>query len=209
MKNCPKNIEMKTLLYLSLILISVNLYSQKIEDRLEDADGVKIAEIAKHSATDTIPVVVNIGDQKKQSNVLYFLNGKQVNEQVVGAINPEKIADIKIEKAAKEDSEFGEKGRIYITTKENYTPKLISLNALKAKYVDLENDHPSIFMMNERIINTDYDDYLVDEKYILKIEVQSIVNGKEDVDINVVRLVTRSKENIAKANTIRLRGNDL
>ena len=55
----------------------------------------------------------------------------------------------------------------------------------------------------------DYDEFNVDENYILKIEVQSVENSKENLNINVIRLITRTKENLEKANTIILKGNEL
>ena len=61
-------------------------------------------------------------------------------------------------------------------------------------------------MLNDKIINTDYDSFIVDEKYILKIETQAIKNSKEQLDMNVIKVITRTKGNIETANTIIIKG---
>ena len=61
-------------------------------------------------------------------------------------------------------------------------------------------------MLNEEIIDMDYDSFIVDEKYILKIETQAIKNSKEQLDMNIIKVITRTKSNIEKANTIIIKG---
>jgi hypothetical protein len=131
-----------------------------------------------------------------------------VDEHIINTINPNKIKGIKVEKDSIEYDKVNYNGIIYIQTKENYKPRLITLNALKSKYLNLAEKTTSLFMLDEKIINMDYDEFKVDENYILKIEVQSIENSKEKLNINVIRLITRTKENVEKANTIRLKGNE-
>jgi len=188
---------MKKILFLALSLISSNLYGQIENDSLK---GVKISERTIYSENDTIPIIVNLGNKKKQDNTLWLLNGEQINEQVATTINPNGIEELKVEK-------INGKGEIHIRTKEEYTPNFISLNALKLKYLDLTDSIPVLFILDEKIINLDYDEFKVDEKYIFKIEVQSVENSKEQLNVNVIRLTSRTKKNIEKANTIKLQGN--
>ncbi len=194
--------KMKKILFLSLILLSSNLFGQ-----IEIESGVETIKRAIYSENDTIPIVRNLKSTKEQNNILYFLNGKQINEQVISTINPKKIANITVDKESVELKKANRKSKIYIKTKDSYIPNLVSLNELKAKYLNLTDKYPILFMLDEKIINLDYDEFKVDEKYILKMEVQYVENSKEKVNIIVVRLITRTKENIEKANAISIRGN--
>jgi hypothetical protein len=88
--------------------------------------------------------------------------------------------------------------------KPGYRPNYISLNELRDKY--LNKDHyPAIFFIDEKLVTSDYSDFLVDEKYILKIIVESVENPEEKLGLNVVRLVTKTEENIRKSKQIILR----
>ena len=201
---------MKKIPFLAFMILSLNLFGQINKDSLAGKiSGVRISEKAIYSENDNIPIVVNLKEAKKGTNVLYYLNEKVVDEHVINAINPNKIKGIKVEKESIEYDKVNYSGIIYIQTKENYKPRLITLNALKSKYLDLADKTSTLFMLDEKIINMDYDEFKVDENYILKIEVQSVENSKEKLNINVIRLITRTKENVEKANTIRLKGNEL
>src|SRR3546814_43368 len=90
--------------------------------------------------------------------------------------------------------------------KDGYSPKFISLAALKQKYISLQPG-PTVFMIDNQLINGGYDDLMVDEKYILKIEVNRLTDAEGHEDVNVVKLLTRSEENIRKSKEIRIRGN--
>jgi hypothetical protein len=76
----------------------------------------------------------------------------------------------------------------------------ISLTALVEKYTTLKNGR-TIFIIDNELINDNYNKFFIDEKYIFKIIVDTI----ESVNIDVVRLLTRSKENIEKSKEIRIR----
>ena len=76
---------------------------------------------------------------------------------------------------------------------------------LKLKYTNLKNAS-SLFMINDEFISGDYSKYIVDEKYILKIIVEKIICKEDNLQINIVRLLTKTDENIKKSKEIRIRG---
>lgn len=200
---------MKKISFLAFMILSLNLFGQiNIDTLVGKLSGVRISEEAIYSENDTIPIVVNLKEAKKETNVLYYLNEKVVDKHVINTLNPNKIKGIKVEKESIANEKVNYNGIIHIQTKENYKPRLITLNALKSKYLNLADKTPTLFMLDEKIIDTNYDEFKVDENYILKIEVQSVENSKEKLNINVIRLITRTKENVEKANTIRLKGNE-
>jgi len=94
-----------------------------------------------------------------------------------------------------------------IETESGYDPKFISLKAFLKKHLNLDAN-PVIFQIDENIINEDYNDYVVDEKYILKVIVQKIKTSDKATDINHIKLITRTAENIKKANQIIIGGTD-
>ena len=65
-----------------------------------------------------------------------------------------------------------------------------------------------IFTIDGTIINSDYDKYLVDENYLLQIIVDKIFIAKEIIDLGLIKLLTKSQENIRKSKEIRIRGTE-
>jgi len=63
-------------------------------------------------------------------------------------------------------------------------------------------------MIDNEIISGEYNKYIVDEKYILKIIVEKIENKEENLQVNIVRLLTKTEENIKKSKQIWIRGTE-
>lgn len=61
-------------------------------------------------------------------------------------------------------------------------------------------------MIDGNLINADYDRYLIDENYVLQIVVDDIQNDKQKIDLGLIKLLTRSEENIKKSKEIRIQG---
>lgn len=123
-------------------------------------------------------------------------------------MNSNEIESMNIEKEEIEIDNVKYYGKVYIKTKDNFSsmPRhLISLNNLKEKYINSLNGS-IIFQIDNERITADYDQYLVDEKHILKIIVEDFENEKEKLKLHFVTLVTKTEENVKKANEIRIRG---
>jgi hypothetical protein len=61
-------------------------------------------------------------------------------------------------------------------------------------------------MIDNEIINGDYDKCLVDENYLLRISIEKIENRKEKLHFNLIQILTKTEENIRKSKEIRIRG---
>jgi len=183
---------------ISILYLSANAQVDTTKTKFRSRAGIK----SYSNVSDTIPSVKYVQDIGQQPAC--YINGEFSNLNIMRNIDPQLIDNIHIEK---KEIEIGNKkyyGQIFITTKNEYTtPQMISLTDLAAKYTNLK-DEPTIFMLDNKIINGSYDQYLVDEKYILQIVVNTIEMEKEN--INVVQLLTKSKENIEKSRQIRIRG---
>jgi hypothetical protein len=92
------------------------------------------------------------------------------------------------------------KDLFHIRTHDNYVPKIISLNDLKKKYTNVK-DKTSLFIIDYNIVITDdYDNFVVDENNLFKIWVSMFVNAKENIDMAIIKILTKSEENIKSEN---------
>jgi hypothetical protein len=78
------------------------------------------------------------------------------------------------------------------------------LNKFKLKYIN-PSENATVFQIDGNVIYEDYDNYLIDEKYILKAIVSTIDNPKEKIKLNIINLLTKSAKNIEDSNRIILR----
>ena len=134
----------------------------------------------------------------------FFLDGKFISKARMEAINQIGIDSIRMDnkEVVAEGKHYTVRAHIFM--KPDYTPANISLSALRAKHA--LPGSPSIFYINENLVKGDYDNFLVDENHILKIEVQKLDDAKENLHVNVIRVLTKTKENLSKAYPIVIRG---
>ena len=132
-----------------------------------------------------------------------YINGEVVNSSILKTIDPNLIAAIQVEKKEVELNGKSYYGQIFMKMKNEYKPNIISLTDLKLKYIKASNK-PVIFMINNDIVKGDYNNYLVDQNFILKIVVDNFENEKLDIDI--VQLLTKTEKNIENSKKIIIRG---
>jgi len=195
---------MKKILFIATILLSINSFGQKLTGKVP---GLRITNQEIASKNDTIINVVCKNEIENNKKPAYFINGKLINEIILRSLNPNEIETLNVEKENIEIEKVKYYGKLYIVTKSTYKPKFISLNNLKLKYTNLK-DNSTIFQIDNEIINANYESYLVDENYILTIIVEKFENKKEKLNVNFIRLITKSEENIKKSKEIILRGKD-
>ncbi len=198
---------MKQILILIISLTTLTAIGQRkdAEDALQGkiSPGIHKREIKP----DSVPMVEYITLDKAANDVAYFINGDFFGAFILKTIDPKSIDKIEVVKQEIEVNGATYTGQIHIKLKKEYKPEYISLNDLKAKYTTLP-DFPVLFMIDDEIINADYDKFLVDEKFILKIIADRIDNAEENLNVNFIRLITKTDENIKKANEIRIRGTE-
>jgi hypothetical protein len=188
----------KTPLFLFLIFLTMQVLGQS------DLSNIKTAVSNFSQLNDSLPQVIYRNDSAYQQNIAWFVNDQLVGEAVTKTLNTDQIASINVEKKGVIIDNISYKSKISITMKEGYQPKLISLNDLKAKYTNLKNSSV-LFMFENEIVTSDYGQYIVDENFILQIIVDKVEIKTEKIDIYLIRLLTRSEENIRKAKEIRIR----
>ena len=192
---------MKKIFTSVIVFLTINSFGQ-ID--VKKHNGLKIEKQETFDKNDTIIKVVYNNKIKNTSSPAYFLNGKLINESLINTIDPNEIENLKVEKENIEIENVKYFGKILIDTKAGYIPKIISLNNLKLKYTNI-NDSSAIFQLDNEIINSDYNEYLVDENYILRIEVEKYENG--NIRLHFIKIYTKSKENVINSKKIIIRGN--
>ena len=164
-------------------------------------DDISVREIV----IDTIPIVEYAVSESDNLQPAFYINGILSSRTRLTTIDPMFVDSIHVEKKEFEIEGKRYFGQIFIKMKMEYNPQIISLNDLIEKYTNIKNEL-TIFMIDNNFIKDDYDQYLVDEKFLLKIIVDTIERKIDKQNVNIVRLLTKSKENIEKSKEIRLRG---
>ncbi len=152
--------------------------------------------------------VYRIPSWKTSRKPAYFVNNQFVEEGIISSLKIELIENFNIEKDSLLLDGKMYYGKILITMKENSnywknkTPNFVSLENLGNKYLKT-HDTPTIYFIDDRLINEDYESYQIDENSILSITSELI--DIKDGQINVVKILTKSDKNIKKSKTIRIR----
>lgn len=189
---------MKPLLFLLLSVFTTQLYGQTARPTSSSGEN-------KYAAlNDSLPQVIYKNLQDNQSSPAWFVDGKEVGETAMKILDPEQIASINVSKKEETMGKIFPHGKVSIRMKEGYRPRFISLNALKSKYTNIK-DSPVLFMMENDIVRGDYDRNMVDECHLLQIIVDKVEVKSGNLDFYLVRLLTRTPENIKKSKEIRIR----
>ena len=133
-----------------------------------------------------------------------FFNGKLIDYSLMSTINPESIGTMNVIKKDTIIDSVKYYGRIMIQGKTTNNHNYMSLNEFKSKYVS-SSEHETVFQIDGTIIDEDYDGYLIDEKYILKVLVTPVENSKQKIKFDFINLFTKSAKNIEESNQIIIR----
>ena len=160
----------------------------------------------EYSVNDSIPKVVY--PQKWENNkTLVLLNEQTTSLVTLNTINPEHIKNFKIEKGKFnfEGKEYDAK--IIVKTKKEFNSNFITIDELISKYTNLKKEDKFIYSINGEVANATEKNILVDEKYIMQIKVVKL--DKIEENLNFIKILTRSKQNLNNANEIIIRGNEI
>jgi len=195
----------KCLFILIVLFLTCNSFSQ-------DITGKKSNLKPNYSENSEIKIVYQDSLNKfhsKNKPAGIFVNGTFVgdssNETISEVINSEKIESMNIVKENFKKNGREYYGKFLVKMKSEYIPNFITLSAFSKKYLDLD-EKPIIFQINENVINQDYQEFFVDENFILKIIVKKIKTSKKNTEINLIKLITKTTENIKEANVIQFKG---
>ena len=195
---------MKQFLIITALLLTLNSFGQTKDEKV---NGSLTSNKQSISVFDTIPKVSYITKSLTERNPVYYINEQLVNSTALTTLDPKIIESINVVKKPVKIESKQYAGQIFIKTKASYHPKLISLNDLKLKYTNPGKIH-TLFMIDNKVVDENYDKYFVDENYILQIIVEKVENKAEKLKFNLVKLLTRTEENIKESKKIYLRGTE-
>lgn len=161
---------------------------------------------SQYSVNDSIPKVVY--QQKWENNKTFvILNEQPTSLATLNTINPEHIKTIKVEKGKFNFKDKEYDAKIILETKTEFNLSFITIDELISKYTNLTKNDKFIYSIDEEVINENEKNTLVDEKYIMQIKVVKL--DKVEKNLNLIKILTRSKQNLNKVNEILIRGNEL
>lgn len=160
-------------------------------------------------ASDTALQVVYVEKHKSNQQPAYLINGRLVKHpSLPSGINPKTIENIEVRKRDTLIDNVLYRGQIFIETRKDYTPRFITLTELKAKYTNFKGK-PAVFMLDGNFINADYDHYLVDETNLLTIIIDNLQMPREQIELGLIKLLSKTDENIKARKQILIRGSEL
>jgi len=171
--------------------------------------GISV-DTAKSAAADTALRVVYADKVKTGLQPAIFINGRFVIAgYLLNGLDPRKIENIDVVKTDTLIDHIHYSGQVHIKTKSdyNYNPRSISLTELKNKYTNLKGK-PVLFIIDGNFVNADYDKYMIDENSLLTIIIDKFQNVKENIDLGLIKLLTKSEENIKNRKQIMIRGTE-
>jgi len=189
-----------TTLILAILTFAIS-FSQEIE-RINFSGVTK-----QYSENDTIPNVIYPKDNQTNKPIV-LLDNNNVRFEILRTLNPNQIDSITIEKGKFEIDNREYNGKIIVKTKSNYQPNIINLKELILKYTELKNCN-YVFSIDGEIVNADPKDVFIDEKNIMQIKVVKLDKTENIKGLYFITLLTRTPENLKKANTINIRGSEL
>lgn len=96
-----------------------------------------------------------------------------------------------------------EGGSILLTMKKGIHLQFLSINDIQKKYA-IPSNASTIWMLNNEFV-TEPDHFKIDSSYLYKIKLEEVPTAIADANTTVVRMFTRSKENINEFTKLRIR----
>ena len=157
---------------------------------------------------DTAFRVIYVNKTEAHQQPLYIINGHTSTSSVLFSMDPNQIKDIRVLRGDTLVDKVTYSGRVFIETMQTVAPKYITLTQLKDKYTNLKGK-AVVFTLDGNFINADYDKYAIDEAGLLTIVVDALPATKGNNELGLIKLLSRSKQNLEDRNKIMIRGADL
>ena len=160
----------------------------------------------------TILTLTSYGQVSKRTNSdsknlpEYFLDSVSIDKNQL-FFNPNKIAEISVVKEKDTTTHINE--RIYIKSKNPKNFNFISLPGIEKNYANSIST-PTLFMVDNEFLKDAISTYKIDSDYILNVEVlkSTEIEYLKNIlpTLTILKINLKTKDNIAKANEIDIRG---
>lgn len=189
---------------LVLIILSFSLNAQQKEYEKKNivSNGLNVSNSQPYRMGDKKPRII-YSDLRRREQPVLILNGQETTFEMIKTLDPDKIESFFIEKEDISDI-MKTKDRIIVKTKPNKSSDMISLIDLSKKYKIPKRDR-MIFSIDGELINENAQAMQFDESNLMEVSVISLDKVDQDGDLIYLKILTRTPENVKKANIIYIR----
>ncbi len=150
-------------------------------------------QVAEKTIDRGIKVLYADTTEKDPGKAAWFVDGHfQGNSLQTLIFSPQMIESMEVMKEAIEIDGIQYSGQIQIRTKDSTGLKFVSLADIKDRYAK-SGPKPVLFMVDGKLVNSDYDKYKIDESYISEIFIDQVKNPGENIALCVIKVFTKSK----------------
>jgi hypothetical protein len=166
-----------------------------------------------YTLNDTTIDVVYQNIKPEDKTIACFIDKALIDYNSVLWINPNAIKDVNIVKRDTVINSMKYSNQMYVKTHDSIRVNLMSLSEIKRKYIRASSNE-CIFILNNRFGNmgefiTNNPETRIDKNYIFRINVDQLnfpgMNPQKPLNVDVIRILFRTKENIEEANKIWIR----
>ncbi len=143
----------------------------------------------KRVAEKTIDQKVFYADTTHKRKTAWFVDGHFLGNSLTWIVSPQMVESMEVMKEEVEIDGIQYSGQIQIRTKDG--TKFVSLADIRDKYAK-SGSKPVLFMVDGKVVNSDYDNYRIDESYISEIFIDHVKNPGGNIDLGVIKVLTKS-----------------
>ena len=188
----------KLSLLLLLLVVTTALCGQTRQE------GTVFSAQKFRTLNDSVPQVIYNKPPDTSHPIAWFVNNQWVEGLLIKSINPESIATMNVQKQPILMNQIKFDGQVYLTLKSDHQPKYITLKELKSTFTNL-GESPVVYLLDGEVVLGDEQKNRVDQGNILQIIIDKIDAQGSGTDIFLIRVFTRSPENIKRSKEIRIR----
>lgn len=189
-------------LVLIILSFSLNAQQKEYEKKSIVSNGLNVSSSQPYKMGDKKPRIIYSDLSRREQSVL-ILNGQETTFEMIKTLNPDKIESFFIEKGDISGI-VKTKDRIIVKTKPNKSSDMISLVDLIKKYKIPKRDR-MILSIDGELINENAGVMQFDESNLMQVSVISLDKVDQDGDLIYLKILTRTPENVKKANIIYIR----
>jgi len=204
---------MKHLILVIFVCFTLITLGQVQNEKVQVQERIVAKRNPPFTLNDTTIDVVYQNIKTEDKTIACFLDRVLIDNNSLPWINPNAIKDVKIVKRDTVINGLKYSNQMQVKTHDSIRVNLMSLSEIKRKYTRASSNK-CIFILNNRLgtredIITNNQETKIDKNYIFRIKVDQLnfpgINPQKPLNVDVIRILFRTKENIEEANKIWIR----
>ena len=204
---------MKPLIIVVFSCFTLLSLGQVQNEKVQVQERIEAKRNPPFTLNDTTIDVVYQNIKPEDKTIACFIDKALIDYNSVLWINPNAIKDVKIIKKDTVINGLNYSHQLHVKTHDSIPVNLMSLSEIKRKYTR-SSSNECIYVLNNRLGNkeefiTNNPETKVDKNFIFRIKVDQLnfpgMNPQKPLNVDVIRILFRTKENIEEANKIWIR----